>query len=204
MRRLLLTSTGLHNKAFAEFFLEQIGKNVNEIRVIFVPTAAIFDAAREMLPACFHDLTDLGILPEHILIYHLELLLPDTYSSSYMAKRNDVAPMFRLLSEMEMKEFDAIYFCGGNPAHLLNEINRTGFANILKLAVENGLFYIGVSAGSIIAAGNLPNNLGYMGNELSVHCGSGSPNGKVSNSDKISLSDLQGIWIHGKDSQIID
>jgi len=80
-----------------------------------------------------------------------------------------------------------------DPDHLLCEINRTGFNDILKQAVDNNLFYIGVSVGSIIAARNMPNNLGYIENELSVHAETGIPCGKLPYTGKISLTDWQAI-----------
>ena len=46
----------------------------------------------------------------------------------------------------------------------LNEINRTGFSAHLKQAIENGMVYLGISAGSMIAAGNFATGLGYLKN----------------------------------------
>ena len=56
----------------------------------------------------------------------------------------------------ELNQYDIIVFCGGNATTLLNEVNRTGFSDPLKQAIENGLVYLGISAGSMIAAGILP------------------------------------------------
>lgn len=204
MRKILLTSTGFSNKSFEKLFLEQIIKPANQIKVIYVPTAANFDDAREVLPGCMQDLTDAGILHENIFVYHLGYLVSITYPRSYAAGQVDIPPMFRLLSINEMNEYDVIYFCGGDPAHLLNELNRTGFTNNLKQAVENSLFYIGVSAGSIIAAGNLPDNLGYIKNKLSVHCESGTLCGKLPDTDIIYLTNTQAIWIDNNKVEIIE
>ena len=204
MRKILLTSTGFSNRAFISLFLSQVDKPATEIRVIFVPTAAVFEDAREMLPYCFQDLTDAGIPPENIFTYHLGYLMSEAAPRAHQAGQTNIPPMFRLLSSAEISEFDAIYLCGGSPRHLLNEANRTGFTNSLITAVENGLFYIGVSAGSIIAAANLPQNLGFINNELSVHCKSGSPCGKLPDSGNICLTDSQAIWINGNDAEIIE
>ena len=62
-----------------------------------------------------------------------------------------------------------IAFCGGNAHTLLSEINRTGFSKPLKQAIENGLVYLGISAGSMIAAGNFSDGLGYLANPLIPH-----------------------------------
>ena len=198
MKRLLLTSTGFTNKHLAALFLEKINKSPADIKVIFIPTAATDDDARFMLPYCYKDLTDIGIPPENIFIYELRHLTSQGYGKS------DFSQNFRLLSIEEMGEYDAVYFCGGDEAHLLSEVNRTGFKEILKSAVDNGLFYIGTSAGSIIAAKNLPNNLEFLENQLYVHCGEGTPCGKLPADIDIHLTDRQAIWIEGDNYEIIE
>ena len=204
MRKLLLTSTGFSNKAFERLFLKQIEKPSEQIKVIFVPTAANSDDAREVLPGCLQDLTDAGILPENIFVYHLGYLMSKKHPSAYSPEQADIPSIFRLLSPDEMRQYDAIYFCGGDPTYLLSEVVRTGFADILKQAVENGLFYIGVSAGSIIAAGNLSENLGYVHHNLAVHCEAGTPCGKLPDVDTIHLTDSQAIRLCGDNIEIID
>ena len=204
MRKILLTSTGFSNKRFEKLFLQNIGKVVDKIKVVFVPTAANYDDAREMLPYCFQDLTDAGILPENIFIYHLGYIMSKEHPRIHKAGQTNINLTFRLLSYKELHGFDAIYFCGGSPDHLLAEINRTGFDDVLKQAVENGLFYIGVSAGSIVAAENLPGNLGYVKNNLSVHCEAGTPCGKLPDNENITLTNMQAIWIEGDNVEIIE
>ena len=201
MKRLLLTSTGFANKRFASLFLEKIDKKPADTKVIFIPTAATDDGAKEMLPHCYHDLTNAGILTENIFIYELSHLVSANQNECGQC---DFPPFFHLLSVDEMKEFDAIYFCGGDEVHLLNEINLTGFKEILKSSVENGLFYIGTSAGAVIAAGNLSNNLGFIKNHLYVHCAEGTPCGKLPSDKAIRLTDRQAVWIKGDCYEIIE
>ena len=198
MKRLLLTSTGFANKSFASLFLEKINKDAADIKVLFVPTAATDDGAREMLPYCYQDLTGAGILPENIFIYELRHLISQGHNKSNYPQH------FRLLSVKEMENYDAVYFCGGDEAHLLNEVNRTGFNKILKSAVENGLFYIGASAGAVIAAKNLPNNLGFIENHLYVHCVKGTTCGKLLTDMDIHLTDQQAVWIERDSYEIIE
>lgn len=198
MKRLLLTSTGFSNRRFSKLFLEKINKEPANIKVIFIPTAATDDDARFMLPYCYKDLTDIGILHENIFIYELRHLTSQGYIKS------DFSQNFRLLSIEVMGEYDAIYFCGGDEAYLLSEINRTGFKENMKTAVEKGLFYIGASAGAVITAKNLPNNLGFIEKYLYVHCGKGSPCGKLPSHQSIHLTDRQAIWIEGEKYEIIE
>jgi dipeptidase E len=109
-----------------------------------------------------------------------------------------------LLSYEEGKLYDAIYFCGGDTAHLLNSINAAGFNHVLNRLVSEGMFYLGVSAGSIVAADNLPGNLGYVNCKLSVHCQYKSLNGTLKHGDTICLSDQQAIWITDDKAEIIE
>ena len=181
MRKILLTSTGFENKKFEKLFLSNIGKEVDQIKVIFVPTAAIDDDAKEMLPKCMDDLLNAGILPENILTYDLDYLI----------------------SFDEAKKYDAIYFCGGTSEHLLNEINKSGFNFILNKLVDEGMFYIGVSAGSVIASNEYLDNLGYIDCYVDVHCENGSHCGIIENNDDIFLTDNQAIWICNDVKEII-
>ena len=73
------------------------------------------------------------------------------------------------VNAQELTQYDMIVFCGGNARTLLGEINRTGFAKLLKQAIENGLVYLGISAGSMVAAGNFSDGLGYLANPLIPH-----------------------------------
>lgn len=181
MKKILLTSTGFSNKKFEKLFLDSVGKSPNKIKAIFVPTAAIDDEAKQMVPYCMKDLTDAGLLPSNILIYDLDNLIP--YETA--------------------KNYDAIYFCGGDTKYLLNRINTIGFKPILDQLVEEGLFFIGVSAGSIIAANNLPDNLGYIDCCLGVHCENGSPCGALDGLENINLTNDQAIWINNSMAEII-
>ncbi len=62
---------------------------------------------------------------------------------------------------------------------------------------------MGVSAGSIISARNLPGNLGYLPRELLVHCENGSPAGKLPEGT-VYLTNAQAIKILDGDAEIIE
>ena len=87
-------------------------------------------------------------------MYDLALLLSDGYKRTYSSYIKKIPAQLRLMSAEELNQYDIIVFCGGNANTLLNEVNRTGFSVLLKPAIENGLIYLGISAGSMIAAGN--------------------------------------------------
>lgn len=144
----LLTSCGLETKRIEETFLEMLPKAPAECRAIFIPTAANSPDAVEVLPKCLEDLLKCGILRENILVYDL-----------YDEIEGDIC-----------KEYDIIYLCGGSPAYLLRRINERGFHKKLNAFSEAGGVVLGVSAGSIIYADNMTDNLGLLQCALDVHC----------------------------------
>ncbi|MDR2600033.1 MAG: Type 1 glutamine amidotransferase-like domain-containing protein [Oscillospiraceae bacterium] len=184
MKNILLTANGFENRNIGKKFMEILDKKPSQIKVIFVPTAAINPGAIEVLPKCMHDLLDLGIPADNIKVYDLH------YKMEYN----------------ELIDYDAIYFCGGNTEYLLKRINETGFKTPLIEFIENGGVYIGVSAGSIISAKNYPDNLGYLNCKLDVHGKEGINTGKFQPNDytHIQLPDLKAILIQGNNYEIID
>lgn len=51
----------------------------------------------------------------------------------------------------DFKKIDIIYFSGGNTFYLLEKIQQTKCANVIRDFVNSGKIYIGTSAGSIVA-----------------------------------------------------
>lgn len=52
-------------------------------------------------------------------------------------------------------DFDAVFVAGGNTFCLMHEVQRSGVDAVLRSAIENGLVYIGESAGAVIAGSTL-------------------------------------------------
>lgn len=184
MRKLLLTSAGFENKEIERKFLELVEVPKEKIRALFIPTAAISEDAKAMVKECKKDLLHAGVLEQHIVTYDLD----------------------EEISYEEIRDFHAIYFCGGSSQHLLNKVNETKFNLVLNQFLDNGGVYIGVSAGSIIAARNLENNLGYINCKLNVHKAIGTAWGKLNtdNCPNVSLTDSQAILVLGGDISIIE
>ena len=202
MKNLFLTSSGLNEKT-AALFWECIGKEPVNAKAILVPSAAVGnDGAREGIIVCIERLTNMGIPLHNILLYDLAHLLSDGYKRTYSSYIDDIPVPFRLMTAQELTQYDMIVFCGGNARTLLSEINRTGFAKPLKQAVENGLVYLGISAGSMVAAGNFSDGLGYLANPLIPHAEKESPCGEILKNDWIELADGQMVWIKGERQEI--
>lgn len=143
------------------------------------------------------------ITAEQWMNIYLAFLLSDGYKRTYSSYISDIPVPFRLMSVQELTQYDMIAFCGGNAHTLLSEINRTGFSKPLKQAIENGLVYLGISAGSMIAAGNFSDGLGYLANPLIPHAEKESPFGDISKNDLIELADGQTVLIKGNRQEII-
>lgn len=181
MKKILLTSAGFENPLVKECFLELLGKPPETARALFIPTAAIDQGAKAMLPKCRGDLLGAGILPEHITDFDLNRPMPVE----------------------ELSGYNAVYFCGGSPEYLLERVKASGFDRPLDAALERGLVYVGVSAGSIIAAQNLPGNLGYLPRKLEVHCEVGSASGPLPGG-AVFLSDAQAVKLADGKVEIIE
>ena len=184
MKRMILTANGLENKNIGKIFLELVNKKPEDIKAVFVPTAANYAGAIEVLPKCMHDLLDLEIPEKNIFVYDLH---------------------YRMEFE-ELSKYDTIYFCGGSTEYLLKRINETGFNMPLKEYINNGGIYIGVSAGSIIVANNLNENLGYLNCKLDVHGREGINVGKFTpeNYSNIKLPDYRAIIIKDNNYEVIE
>lgn len=154
-KHLFLTSAGLTDKMKEKFF-DIIGKCPKDVKVLYIPTAGIeTDGARESLAICFHELFLMGIQYENILVYNLELILSKDYQRTYSSYVTTPFMLTRLLTFEELNQFDAVFVSGGDVSVLCREMSRTGFDRILNNAIKNGLIYVGISAGSMYAAGNL-------------------------------------------------
>ena len=184
MRTLFLTSSGL-NENTCRVFWESIKKDPADTKVIFVPSAAAGnDAAKEGIAVCAERLMSMGIPIGNILIYDLPLLISAGYERTYSGYIRDIPAPLRLMSAEELNRFDVIVFGGGDASVLLGELNRTGLSDTLRPALENGLVYLGISAGSMVATGNFQDGLGYLANPVIPHAEKGVPCGKCLKKDR--------------------
>ena len=184
--RVMLTSCGLETEQIKGQFLRMLGKEPADTKALFIPTAAIDADAIEVLPKCMNDLLKCGIPKENIRVFDLHQNMPVD----------------------ELETFDVVYLTGGRTSYLLERIIDTGFRDTLLTYIRNGGFVIGVSAGSIIFANNLPGNLALLDTKLDVHCEASSCTGKVSFPliKNMKLSNTAAIFIRSipDDAEIID
>lgn len=173
--RVLLTSAGLETQEIQDKFVELVNKDMTTVKALFIPTAAIDADAIMVLPKCINDLLKCGIRSENIKVYD----------------------MHRRMNTEELSHYDVVYLCGGNTQYLLQRINETEFNKTLSEYVEADGVVLGVSAGSIIFANNLPGNLSLLDVKLYVHCENGEERGRLSLLSKatICLTNTQALEI---------
>jgi dipeptidase E len=184
MKKIILTSAGFENKVIEQKFLEMVGKEVNEIKAIWIPTAAIDEDAKAVLPKCMDDLLNAGIKEENIKVYDLDYVISDD----------------------ELSQYDVIYVCGGNCRYLLDKINEVQFTDKLNRYVNGMGVYVGVSAGSCICSADFPDEPNWISCRLDVHCKEGTIHGEVdvSKIESIRLTDNQAAIFEGNKIFIIE
>jgi peptidase E len=155
--KILLTSAGFTNKTIGQRFIELLPKPLDQVRILFLPTAAIEDEAKYYVQKCLEELLEVGIQQGNITVYDFE---------------------YEMTSDQAL-EYDVLYFPGGNTAHLLSRIRETGFDQVIVEMVEADKVYVGVSAGSLVMTAKKsydhPIDLGtaglvYLNAYLAVHC----------------------------------
>ena len=203
MRHLFLTSSGLSDDMKKRFF-DIIGKSPEDVKVLYIPTAGIeTDGAREGFAVCFYELSSMGIRYENILVYNLELILSKDYKRTYSSFVSAPYMITRLLTIEELRSFDAVVVSGGDAAVLCREMVRTGFDKEIAQAINDGLVYIGISAGSMYAAGNLEDGLHIINNSIIPHWNGVEISELPSYSESIMLTDGQAVYIEDDSIRII-
>ena len=179
--RLILSSAGLENEVIQSHFMKSMNKEPEEVRPLFIPTAAIDPGAIAVLPKCMNDLLKCGIPEGNITVFDLH----------------------RGMRPEELASYDLVYLCGGKTSYLLERINDTGFRESLLDYIQKDGLVLGVSAGSIIFANNLENNLGLLDAKLDVHCQTGEKPGVLERKPHIQLTNDCALVVDGEKITVI-
>lgn len=182
MKKILLTSTGFDNENIKNKFIELLNTNIENVKVLFIITAANDPDAVRILSGCLDDLTKCGITDENIKVYD----------------------MHKPLSQDEVNQYNAIYVCDGSTKYLVERIDEIKFKMTIDEYISQGGVYVGVSAGSVCASGKYQNGLGFIENRLDVHCDEGSNNGIITSNDDLYLTDNQAIYISDSEKIIFE
>jgi len=131
MKKLLLTSEGLTTKKIKDEFIKLVGKPGNEIQVAFIPTAGYPEEDRTWISENRKPLNE------------LKCLVVDVDLKAIKSKTT----LYSMLSEV-----DVIWINGGNTFYLLYWLRKSGSDKMIQNLVGDGIVYVGVSAGSIVAS----------------------------------------------------
>ncbi len=184
MKRIILTSAGFENKKIEDIFLNFIDKSADTAKALWIPTAAIDDDAKAVLPKCMNDLLNAGLKKENITVYDLD------YKMNYE----------------ELKNYDVVYVCGGDCNHLIKRMRKVGFIDLIMKYSENDGVYVGVSAGSCICGSDFKKGIPWIPCKIDVHCSKGTPKGEYDFEQfkMVKLTDKQAIVLYGNTIQIAE
>ena len=145
MKKIVLTSCGVIDSKLKEQFYNLLNKDINTIKLLFITIAVDGkkDTDRTWLEEEYATILDLGIKEENITEYHYE-------------------------ENIDFSSYDIIYMIGGNTFYLLKELREKNLSEKIIQAINNGVIYIGSSAGSIILGKTIETALLYDENWVNL------------------------------------
>lgn len=130
--KLLLTSNGLSNDKLKEVFVKNLGKKPEKTRILVVRNHKPKIEKDEYLVEIIKELEACKIKKENII-------------SVNVAHAID-------LKKLETESYDVFWSSGGNTFIILDNMRKTGVYGLMQDAIEAGKFYVGTSAGTILAS----------------------------------------------------
>ena len=127
MKNMILTSSLYESIELVKKFLD---KNTESKKILFIPTAANVEEYKKYMHLTQKAFEDFG----------------------YEVENFDVSVFSEEIAKEKLSEAKIVFISGGNTFYLLQELKRKNLITYLKERIENGLLYIGESAGSVIAA----------------------------------------------------
>ena len=127
MKNMILTSSLYESIELVKKFLD---KNTESKKILFIPTAANVEEYKKYMHLTQKAFEDFG----------------------YEVENFDVSVFSEEIVKEKLSEAKIVFISGGNTFYLLQELKRKNLITYLKERIENGLLYIGESAGSVIAA----------------------------------------------------
>lgn len=125
---IILTSAGFKIPIIAQEIVKRLPKPPQEMKLAHIVTAAKVASDTAYLDVDRKAMADLGF---QVTDFSLENQTEETLYNT-------------------LKNFDLIYVQGGNPFYLLHHIRQSSFAKVMNRLLEEGKWYIGISAGSYV------------------------------------------------------
>lgn len=145
MKKIIITSCGIVSNELKDKFYNILDKNIEDLNLLYITTAVDgeLDDDKSWVDDEYQTILDLGIKKENITEYKLDY-------------------------ELDFNDYDAIYMMGGNTFYLLDIIRKTNVSQKIKEAINNGIIYIGSSAGSEILGNSIEVALPYDDNLVNM------------------------------------
>ena len=126
LKNMILTSSLYESIELVKKFLD---KNTESKKILFIPTATNVDEYKKYIYLTQKAFEDFG----------------------YEVENFDVSIFSEEIAKEKLSQAKIVFISGGNTFYLLQELKRKNLTSYLKERIENGLLYIGESAGSVIA-----------------------------------------------------
>ena len=127
LKNMILTSSLYESIELVKKFLD---KNTESKKILFIPTATNVDEYKKYIHLTQKAFEDFG----------------------YEVENFDISIFSEEIAKEKLSQAKIVFISGGNTFYLLQELKRKNLTSYLKERIENGLLYIGESAGSVIAA----------------------------------------------------
>ena len=127
LKNMILTSSLYESIELVKKFLD---KNTESKKILYIPTATNVDEYKKYIHLTQKAFEDFG----------------------YEVENFDISIFSEEIAKEKLSEAKTVFISGGNTFYLLQELKRKNLTSYLKERIENGLLYIGESAGSVIAA----------------------------------------------------
>ena len=147
MKNIILTSCGIIDGKFKEQFYRIINKEeIKDKKVLYITTASDGenDSDKSWMDEEYETILDIGFSKENIYEFKIGQ------------------------KEININDFDVIYMMGGNTFYLMDMIRKYNFDTVIKKAIDNGIIYIGSSAGSIILGNSVEYALPFDENNVDL------------------------------------
>ena len=130
MKNMILTSSLYESIGLVKKILDE---KTESKKILFVPTATNVDEYKKYIHFTQKAFEDFG----------------------YEVENFDISIFSEEIIKEKLAETKIIFISGGNTFYLLQELKKKNLISHLKEKIENGLLYIGESAGSAITAPNI-------------------------------------------------
>lgn len=130
MKNMILTSSLYESMGIVKKFLNE---KTESKKILFIPTATNVDEYKKYIHLTQKVFEDFG----------------------YEVENFDISVFSEETVKEKISETKIIFVSGGNTFYLLQELKKKNLISYLRGKIENGLLYIGESAGSVITAPNI-------------------------------------------------